>query len=73
MLENFNISNLTSSLKNQSQFAWIHPKKYKCAKESQRANWHTGYRYYSLNSVKTALFNIEHDKSLRIMVALQCS
>jgi hypothetical protein len=42
-------------------------------RESQRAIWQAGYRCHSLDSIKTALFNIEHDKSLRIMVALPCS
>jgi hypothetical protein len=29
--------------------------------------------YWYLDNVKNALFNIVHDKSLRIMVALHCS
>jgi hypothetical protein len=42
-------------------------------RKSQRANWYATFRCHSLDNVKTALFNIEHDKSLRIMVALPCS
>jgi hypothetical protein len=72
MLENFNTNNLTSSLKNQSQF--LDPQKIQIRKGKLSVQTGIpGIAITSLNSVKTALFNIEHDKSLRIMVALPCS
>ena len=44
MLENFNTSNLTLSLKKQSQFA-EYTKNTNSQREAQHANWHAGYRY----------------------------
>jgi hypothetical protein len=51
----------------------MHKKDTNMQGESLQLNWHAGNRCYTQDNIKTALFNIEHDKSLRIMVALQCS
>jgi hypothetical protein len=61
ILENFNISNLPPSLKNQSQFAGSQ-KNTNSQRESCRANWHAGYRCHRI-AKRPVMCNERHASS----------